>query len=272
MNEKWRLVTHAPYSGALNMAIDESILLHVADHSVLPTLRLYAWYPFTLSLGHAQSFLDVDMSSIKSLGYELVRRPTGGRAILHADELTYSVSVPDDNKLIMGSVLESYRTISSGLLKGLDLVGISSESKLKDESEKHLSKNAVCFEYPSDYEITSNGKKLIGSAQARKNNGLLQHGAIPLYGDITRIIDTLSNIEDHEREVAKERLRMRATTISIAAEKRITWRTMADALAVGFSETMGIQFIKSALTNSEIKKAKELVAEKYANDSWTKRV
>lgn len=272
MNEKWRLIIQAPYSGSWNMAIDESILFHVAQHSVLPTLRLYAWNPYTLSLGHAQPIYDVDMRSIKKFGYDLVRRPTGGRAILHADELTYSVTVADDNKIITGSVLESYRTISFALMRGLELVGVSSESKLKDEAENHLSKNAVCFEYPSDYEITWNGKKLIGSAQARKNNGLLQHGAIPIHGDITRIIDTLSSIKDNEKEEAKTRLLNRAVTVTGVLGKRITWGTMANALISSFSQTLDIQFIRSTLTTSEFSKAKDLVAEKYANDAWTKRL
>jgi len=267
----WRLIIDGPYSGAWNMAIDESILIHVAQDVAPSTLRLYSWNPYALSLGHAQSIHDVNMDNIQSLGYDLVRRPTGGRAILHADEITYSVAVSCDNKVITGNVLESYRTISLVLIKALELIGISSESKLKNEADLIHSKNAVCFEFPSDYEITWDGKKMIGSAQARKNNGLLQHGAIPLYGDITRIVDTL-NIEEERKKEAKQRLSMRATTISEAAGRSITWQAMADVLINSFSIVFGIQLVESQLTDSEISKAKELVSEKYANNTWTMRI
>src|SRR5512133_3127465 len=105
---QWRLIKTTPASGAWNMAVDEAILEAVGRRQALPTLRLYAWAPPCLSLGFAQPVRDVDQAALTRNGWELVRRPTGGRAILHTDELTYAVSAPPDEPRVAGSVLESY--------------------------------------------------------------------------------------------------------------------------------------------------------------------
>ena len=103
----WRLLYTPPSSGAWNMAVDESILEHINRGEALPTLRLYSWDPPCLSLGHAQSFTDVDVERLKANGWDVVRRVTGGRAILHTDELTYSVTGSADDPILTGGVLES---------------------------------------------------------------------------------------------------------------------------------------------------------------------
>ena len=173
----WRLLITPPARGAWNMALDESILEHIGRGESVPTLRLYAWDPACLSLGHAQPFADVDTNRLKERGWEVVRRATGGRAILHTDELTYSVIAPNDEPSVAGSVLESYNRLAQALLlavKNLELPVEMKEGKANDNSTP----NPVCFEVPSAYEITVDGKKLIGSAQARKKEGVLQHGSL----------------------------------------------------------------------------------------------
>ena len=202
--KNWRLLIHPPYNGAWNMAVDEAILESTASSSQLPTLRLYDWHPYALSLGHAQTVSDINLGALKEKRWELVRRPTGGKAILHADEITYSVCATITEELIYGSVLESYRKISKALLKSLENMSLKADSKPKNKETFELSKNPVCFQYPSDYEITYQGRKIIGSAQARKKEGLLQHGSIPLFGDITRITDVLS-FPDLEKEKISKR-------------------------------------------------------------------
>ena len=127
---------NAPQEGAWNMAVDEAILEFVGRNESPPTLRLFDWNPYTLSLGHAQPVSDVDMASLSELGWGLVRRPTGGRAILHADELTYSICANLDNPIVSGNVIDSYRRISKGLLKALELLDIRADSKPKKESAK----------------------------------------------------------------------------------------------------------------------------------------
>jgi lipoate-protein ligase A len=268
----WRLIISSPSSGSWNMAIDEAILEEVVSRAVPTTLRLYSWHPYCLSIGHAQSISEVNTDFLIEKGWGMVRRPTGGRAILHADELTYSINAPIDDPHIQGGVIESYRHLSHCLLHALDLIGIKTDSKPKIAEEKHLSKNPVCFQYPSDYEITFHGKKLVGSAQARKINGVLQHGAIPLFGDISRIVSTLNYKIYDEKIKAKNSLLTRATTLQDVMGHMISWKEMADAILRAFEETLNIHFIYSSLSPNELNRAKTLQKEKYKNNVWTFRI
>src|SRR6185503_17032916 len=175
----WRLLLTRPARGAWNMALDQAILEHIGRGQSLPTLRLYAWEPACLSLGHAQPFADVDVNRLKARGWEVVRRATGGRAILHTDELTYSVIAPNEEPRVAGSVPESYNRLAQALLLAVKNLELPVESK-EGKANGNSTPNPVCFEVPSAYEITVDGKKLIGSAQARKKEGVLQHGSLPL--------------------------------------------------------------------------------------------
>lgn len=267
----WRLLLTPPARGAWNMAVDESILEHIGRGEALPTLRLYAWTPPCLSLGHAQPFVDVDMARLKSRGWEVVRRATGGRAILHTDELTYSVIAPADEPRVEGSVLESYNRLAGALLravKSLEIPVEMKEGKVNDGGTP----NPVCFEVPSTYEITVNGKKLIGSAQARKKEGVLQHGSLPLSGDLTRITQALKFENEAAREHAARRLLERATTVESALGREVSWETAAQAFVEAFEAQLGLRFERGELSDSESKRAEELVKEKYDHPSWTERV
>src|SRR5512137_950 len=130
-SNEWRLIYDPPADGAWNMAVDEALLEETAAGRSLPTLRLYAWEPPTLSLGFAQPAADADRGALRRLGWGLVRRPTGGRAILHTDELTYSIIGPPEDERLAGSVLESYRCLSSALLQALHLLEIPAEAHEK---------------------------------------------------------------------------------------------------------------------------------------------
>jgi lipoyl(octanoyl) transferase len=268
----WRLIIHPPYPGAWNMAVDEAILESVSAKTELPTLRLYDWAPYSLSLGYAQPFSDVNFDDLKANNWSLVRRPTGGRAILHADEMTYSVCAPLDDPTIKGNVLESYQIISNALLKSLEIIGLKADSRSKDPKESYLSKNPVCFQFPSDYEITFKGKKLVGSAQARKKMGILQHGSIPLFGEITRIIDALNFPDDSSTQGARVSLQMRATTLEEALGRNLSWFDFADAIREGFEKQLSIEFMQRNLSKQELESASRIYLEKYSNDAWTLRI
>ena len=217
----WRLLITPPRRGAWNMAVDEAILEHVQAGSSesMSTLRLYAWEPACLSLGHAQPFADVDTARLKERDWEVVRRATGGRAILHTDELTYSVIGNVEEPLLTGGVLESYNRIAQALLLAVKSLGLPVEMK-EGKPNDHATPNPVCFEVPSTYEITVDGKKLIGSAQARKKEGVLQHGSLPLTGDLTRICQALVFENEAAREDASKRLLVRATSVESTRLKR----------------------------------------------------
>jgi lipoate-protein ligase A len=261
------------------MAVDESILEHIHRGESLPTLRLYSWNPPCLSLGHAQSFKDVDMERVNANGWEVVRRLTGGRAILHTDELTYSVTGSASEPILSGSILESYNRLAQALLFAVRELGLPVEMKEAINHPATQNLNPVCFEVPSTYEITVNGKKLIGSAQARKKEGVLQHGSLPLTGDLTRICEALVFKDESARENAAQRLLARATTVSTVLNTRVEsitsvktdWETAAQAFVKGFEAQLGIHFQRGELSRSESERADELIKEKYANPTWTER-
>jgi lipoyl(octanoyl) transferase len=264
--ETWRVVFSPPASGAWNMALDEAILDAVIANTAPPTLRFFAWEPPTLSLGIGQPATDADLVSLSRLGWGLVRRPTGGRAILHTDELTYSICAREDHPLAQGGILESYRRLSRGLLAGLNILGVDAQAEAERARGAAMAAGAVCFETPSSYEITSGGRKLIGSAQARMRGGVLQHGTLPLEGDLARILQALARPDTDTHHVHH-----RAVTLAEASGRIVSWRACADAIRSGFEQEFGIRLDETPLTGGEERRAEELVAEKYANERWTKR-
>jgi lipoyl(octanoyl) transferase len=264
---QWRLIITPPFSGATNMSIDEAILEKVSEKSELPTLRLYGWQPFCLSLGYGQHIRDAHLDNIVTQGWEIVRRPTGGKAILHGDEITYSLCLPIDHDLAQGDVVTSYRRISEALMQSLMLLGLSPQSEEQAKGNKGL--GAVCFEVPSHYEITVEGRKLIGSAQLRRKLGILQHGTLPLWGDIARICDALAYEDETTRQLSKQHVRERATTLERVLGKSLSYETVAEAFMQGFSDTFEIEWITSDLSLSETNRAEELFTQIYTHPEWT---
>lgn len=268
----WRIVRTPPASGAWNMAVDEAILEAVGQRSAPPTLRLYAWQPACLSLGYAQPLKDADQDALAQHGWQLVRRPTGGRAILHTDELTYSVIAPLDEPRVTGSVLDSYRRLSRALVSALQRLGLPAQA----DKEYALPQGAqpggpVCFEVPSNYEITVAGKKLVGSAQARKKEGVLQHGSLPLFGDLTRITRVLRFYDETSRQRAAERLLAHAANAEMLGVK-LTWEQSAQAFEAAFRETLNLELLPQPLTAREAQRAQELVEEKYGSLAWIQHI
>ncbi len=274
MKTQWRMIrSPVGETGAWNMALDEAILMSVSEKKEAPTLRLYTWEPGTLSLGFAQPVQDVDLENLKHAGWGLVRRPTGGRAILHIDELTYSVNAPADDPLLTGTLLESYRKISQALLAALMKLGVAAAGESKYENVTNASRaNPVCFETPSNYEITAAGKKLIGSAQARKYGGILQHGALPISGDITRITRVLNLLAYEGRKRAAENLIEHATNLEILLGSAPSWQVVAEAMIAGFSETFDITFVEEQPSAREIDLTRKFYRDKYSSYTWNYRL
>lgn len=175
--------------GALNMALDVALGEIVDD----VTLRFYTWKVPTLSLGKHQNADDLDYEYINAQGYDIVRRPSGGRAVLHWDELTYSVVVPKTHELFNTTVLEFYNTISKIIVKGLNNLGYPVE--IVEGKKKPLSH--VCFQVPSVYEVALDGIKVIGSAQTRTQDYILQHGSIVLisHDEVKHCFKSTKNLE-----------------------------------------------------------------------------
>ena len=269
----WRLILEdAPRSGAANMAVDEALAESVAAGDALPTLRFYRWQPAAVSLGRHQSVADVDAEKIAERGYELVRRTTGGRAILHTDELTYSVTAPLNDPRMAGGVMDAYLLMSNGLLAGLEGVGLAAE-KAAGDVRAGRDVSAVCFEVPSAYEITASGRKLMGSAQSRRKGYVLQHGSLPLTGDITRLMDVLA-LPTEEVNALRIHLAERACTLAQALNvaedsPQLNFRTVAGCMAEGLARTLNVHWQPGILTASENRRAAELLRTRYADPVWT---
>jgi lipoate-protein ligase A len=268
---EWRFLSSGYNNGPTNMAIDEAILEAIAKGNSPPTLRVYGWEPACLSLGFRQSYDIVNVDFCRDAGWEIVRRPTGGRAILHIDELTYSVCAPAVEPRVRGSVLESYQRLSKALLAGLNLMGLS-PARAEPDPQSDSKDSPACFDEPSDYEITIDGRKLIGSAQMRKKGAVLQHGSIPLSGDLARIVTALhfDGLEDQQALV--EHLGRNAITLESALGQKNTFKATSGRLVQGFAQTLNLDLRQGDLTEEEKSAVRRLLATKYANDDWTKRL
>jgi lipoyl(octanoyl) transferase len=269
---QWRVIFESDFTtGQRNMAIDGAILEAVSQGLQSPTLRLYGWKPMCLSIGYGQRVREADRDGLTDNGWHLVRRPTGGKAILHGDELTYSVSLPIDHPLAYGDVVESYRQISLGLLQALQHVGLAPKSEHQGDGLKDKTKGPVCFEVPSHYEITVNERKLIGSAQVRRKQGILQHGTLPLFGDVGRICDALAFETLEDRELQRDNVRDRAVTLADVMDNPPSWEIAALAVEQGFCEQFDLEAHRGALSMRELQRTEDLLDEQFNNPEWTNK-
>jgi lipoate-protein ligase A len=266
---RWRLLNTGLRDGASNMAIDEAILEAVTAGQAPPTLRFYGWQPPCLSLGFGQSATDVDRDACARKGWDIVRRPTGGRAILHVDELTYSVCAPQDEPRVAGGIVESYGRLAAGLLAGLKRLGLDPAEAKPTQPKRQGDPGPVCFDGPARYEVTVSGRKLVGSAQSRRLGGVLQHGTLPLVGDITRILDALYFEGSPDKEAARRQLNRKALTLETALGSPITINQATEAMAAGFAQALSLDLAPDELTPAEQKAANRIRVEKYASPEWT---
>ncbi len=268
----WRLIIDdQPRSGAANMAMDQALAETAAAGDSPPTLRFYRWQPPAVSLGRHHPITDVDAEVVQQLGYEIVRRPTGGRAILHTDELTYAVTAAADEPRVSGSLMDAYLRLSNALLAGLQRVGLNAD-KAAGTVRAGPNVSAACFEVPSAYEITAHGRKLIGSAQSRRAGYVLQHGSLPLIGDIGRLVDVLALPTD-ERTRLRAELVARACTLAEALgvaqnNPHLDFKYVAQAIIQGFGELLNLSFKPAQPSAAELRRTAELIREQYANSEW----
>jgi lipoyl(octanoyl) transferase len=279
MHNIWRLLIDPPADGAANMARDEAILSCHADAPMQPTLRLYRWRLACLSLGRFQRSSAVDRAACARAGVAIVRRPSGGRALLHDSELTYAIIARADQALFGDlSILATYRQISLALLAGLRRLGVPAEltpvsrderRTTNDEGELRSSfvvrrsslGSAACFDTPAAYELTVAGRKLAGSAQTRRAGSILQHGAIPLTPHAERLAALLRHPPDN--------LGTKMIALDQAAGRSIEFDELADALVAGFGDAWGIRFERGAMSAREQREQQRLIDQKYTDERWT---
>lgn len=252
----------------MNMGLDEAVLESAERGDSPPTLRFYRWRPTCLSIGYSQTAQGFDLAALARRGWGFVRRPSGGRAVLHRDEVTYCIAAPAADWRMAGGVLESYRRLSAGFRCGLSLLGLPVSDERNAVTVGGTS--AACFDAPSRYELTAAGRKLVGSAQWRRGDGVLQHGSIPLSGDVGEVVDFLK-LPKEERERARDLLRQRAATVAQALGRTAGFDEVVDALARGLALTLGITWEEAPLTRDELRRASGLAQTKYESDAWNLR-
>lgn len=258
----WRLLVHPPADGAWNMAVDEAVLesYTVADGPVAPTLRLYGWRPAALSLGRFQGAEgSQNPTFLRENGIDLVRRPTGGSAVLHEFERTYAVTARLRSTPFSGSVLETYRQVAGALCAALHRIGVDAQARPPEEPGARRSRDAACFGTPSAHEISVGGRKLVGSAQLRRCGAFLQHGSILLRSDPDRLA----------RAVGLDRVPSTFTDLARELGDPPDSDVVDGALGRAFAETFSARLTPGRLTVREMKRATWLRGWKYLSTDWT---
>ncbi|TBL73358.1 lipoate--protein ligase family protein [Paenibacillus thalictri] len=279
MSEAWRFIQSGACSPAENMAIDEAVLTAVSEGKAAPTVRFYGWNPPTLSIGYFQKAAEVNTEQLEREGIGFVRRPTGGRAVLHDRELTYSIIVPEDYPGIPRSVTEAYRVLSIGLLYGFQGLGLDAKMvQLASEEEKQKYESlgsAACFDSPSWYELVVEGRKVAGSAQTRQKNVVLQHGSILLDLDAEQLFRLLLFKNERLRDRLKEQFSHKAVAINelkrLQNQPEVDLQEVEISFREGIARGLGAELAVSELSEWEKELAGQLVREKYGTEQWNLR-
>ncbi len=268
---KVRLLSHGAMKGKYNMAVDEAIHNAYQRGEVGPTLRLYRWEPACLSLGRFQDVKkEVNLEGLKDLGIDLVRRSTGGKAVLHDDELTYSIVISES--LLPGSILETYKKLSKALVSGLKTLGVPAELSALEHgvtARDRRFRQAACFSAPSWYEVVAHDKKIVGSAQVRSGGIILQHGSIPFTMDIGKLVRCLKTGSEKHAQRVESMLSRKAAGLSQVCTSKVSYKQLEEELVSAFGATLGWAFEKGCLTPGEIREAVQLSQEKYGAYTWT---
>ncbi len=264
MHKPYRFLNTGIQDAALNMAIDEAVLTHHLNGDAPPTLRVFRWSQPTISLGRFQNVEREILSDVcQQRGVALVRRPTGGRAVYHLDEVTYSLVIGKHYDVPSG-VVAAYAYLAQGLQAALALLGVHAEL-----SEEHVSKNpsAACFASSTQADLTSKGFKLIGSAQVWKDDALLQQGSLPLDDHAAEFFAMLRYPTDAERKQALALYRTKTAPLH-SFVPQAAWDDVAAAFRSGFSTGLHANFVPGELSSSEWDLAQQLAQEKYNQLEW----
>lgn len=262
----YRFINTGIQNAALNMALDEAILLHHQRGEVPPTLRVFRWDQPAISLGRFQNVeREIDLERCQKHHIALVRRPTGGRAVYHRDEFTYSI-ISGKRHGIPSGVVAAYAYLSQGLLAALQHLGIQAE--ISDERvKKHPS--AACFASSTQADLTSGGYKLIGSAQVWKEDVVLQQGSLPLDDRAAEFFELLRFPSRTARQEALKQYQEKTTPLH-SFLPQTSWDEVAQAFHAGFTQALEHEFVPGNLLQSEWDLAQQLVREKYHTLQWRK--
>lgn len=264
MPETYRFLNTGMQDAALNMAIDEAVLQHHLQEQVPPTLRVFRWQQTAISLGRFQRIEhEILLADCEREGVALVRRPTGGRAVYHRDEFTYSFVSSRANGIPAG-IVAAYAYLAQGLIAALKELGVSA-----DLSKGRVSKqpSAACFVSSTQADLTSGGFKLVGSAQVWKDGALLQQGSLPLTDRSAEFYALLQFPDEAARAKALALYRTMTTSLR-SFLPQVSWDEVAQAVQSGFASALEVDFRPGGLTPSEWALAHQLVEEKYSKLIW----
>lgn len=235
---------------AENMAMDSAILQGVVSGNSPNTIRIYDWSPATVSFGYHQDIANqIDLERVLENGFGIVRRPTGGRAVLHWEEVTYAV-IAKNAGIFTGSILNVYRIIGKVLLAALHQVGVNADMQegLPSQTEQK-SWTSPCFSSASKYEIQYKGKKIIGSAQIRKSGSFLQHGSILLNHNQEKMADLLPVKNESQRKVYKRLMAKKTIPVNSIVNKPKSFENFADILKENFLVNFEIDVLQKPKLN-----------------------
>ncbi len=253
MKEQWRLLQTGFNTAATNMAIDRAVLVTNSEGKVPPTVRFYAWKPPAISIGYFQSLVEeIDLDACKTHGVEYVRRITGGGAVFHESELTYSIVIPDSHPKIPKNVLESYGRICGAVMKGLNNLGVESK-------------------YAPINDIIAYGKKISGNAQTRKARTVLQHGTVLTDVDVDKMFSLLKVPNEKIKDKLIADVKQRVTSIKHILEKDIPFEKVAQAMKKGFEEGFDVELVIGELTEEEIALTQKFEKECFGAKDWNHR-
>ena len=259
-NTSWRFINTGFQDAYTNMAIDEVISQKSVLRDKKPVLRVYGWKPFAISLGYNQNENEIDIEKCKKDNIDIVRRPTGGRAVFHAEEVTYSFSIPRSLPIFKKDTLSIYNLISQGLVEGLKSIGIAAE--LESKESKNFSKsesNIPCFSSSAKYEISYKGRKLVGSAQRRFENSILQHGSILVSVEHLKLGEYIIKLNEVEYESFTRQLYKKTISISQIMTTPLNYDKIIWGIKNGFQKKFNIHFLEGQLTPHEYSEVNKLI-------------
>ncbi len=274
--ETWVFLDTGNQNAAYNMAVDEALLDWHSKGLIPPIVRFYGWEPAALSIGYFQKAeKEVDFDAVRNYGLGFVRRPTGGRGVLHEHELTYSVIVSEEHPDMPTGVTEAYRVISEGVLQGFRKLGLAAEFAVpRTEEEKASLKNprsSVCFDAPSWYELVVEGRKVAGSAQTRQKGVILQHGSILLDLDEDKLFSLFHYPNDRVKERMKKAFGNKAVAINALRAEPVTLDEARVAFKQGFEEGLNIDLEPLVLTDDQKRQIETIQRDRYENPDWNFR-
>ena len=258
--KRWRLIPPKEYEPSLNMAIDEALFKEYAEGNSPPTIRFYTWKPDGISIGCFQEPQEIlNIKKLKDKNITFVRRVTGGEAIFHGRDLSYSAVLSEKDLELPRSVKESFKVLTSFIINAYNSLGLKA-GYFSEAEDKESSSSSLCFAKKRNFDIKIDGKKIGGNAQKRNKSMIFQQGSIPLYFNLDEINEFFTEELDCKRE--------NITSLSQALGRSLSFNEVSNMLKDAFSETFKVTLDEEDLTEKEKIKAKILREEKYENDNW----